>query len=84
MRGTDLVIEITVQALAIGGFAVRKGILAHLFQCVPIGKSGLAKDSKLLRGRIQFEFGRNGGVHIYLFCFHSQKTAGSGVGIRTA
>jgi hypothetical protein len=41
MRGTDLLVEVVVQALAMGGLAVRKGMLAHLIKRVSVDEHGL-------------------------------------------
>ena len=44
MRGTHLVVEGVVQALALGGLPMGKGILAGLVERVPVGQLGLPQD----------------------------------------
>ena len=70
MRGTHLVVERLVQALALGGLPMGKGILAGLVECVPVGQLRLPEGSTLLRSRDQFQFGSDCRLHRNVFCFN--------------
>ena len=70
MRGTHLVVERLVQALALGGLPMGKGILACLVECVPVGQLRLPQGSTLLRSGDQFQFGSNRRLQRKVFCFN--------------
>ena len=70
IRGTSLLVELVVQALALGGLPMGKGILAGLVECIPIGQLRLPQGSKLLRSCDQFQFGSNRRLHRKVFCFN--------------
>ena len=92
MCGARLVVEIMVQALAVGGLAMGKGMLAGLIECVTVGQLRLSKGSKLLRSGHQFQFGGDGGLHSLCILFQPQQIGKrrcflprlKTVGIRTA
>ena len=69
MPGASLQVEVAMQALAVGGLAMRKGVLACVIQCVTIGQLRLSQCSTLLRCGHQFQFGGEGGLHASLFFF---------------
>ena len=69
MPGASLFVEIVMQALAVGGLPMRKGMLAGLIERVTIGQLREPQLSHLFRRRHQFEFGRQGGLHALPFFF---------------
>ena len=54
MRGPYLVVEIVVQALAVGGLAMPRRMLADLIQRCTVRQLGQAQLAELYRGRDQF------------------------------
>jgi len=92
MRSAHLVVERLVQALALGGLAMGKGILACLVERIPVGQLKLPEGSKLLRTRDQFQFGSDRRLHRNIFCFNRRASERrrcflprlKTVGIRTA
>ena len=74
MRGAGLLVELVVQALAVGGFATRKGVQTRLIQRVTIGQLRAPQRGTLLGGGDQFELGRDGCLHRHPFFFTSEQT----------
>src|SRR5262249_11515460 len=65
-----LVVERLVHALAMGGLAMGKGILAGLVERVPVGQLHLPEGGTLLRSCDQFQFGSDRRLHRNVFCFN--------------
>ncbi len=74
MRGANLAVEVAMEVFAVGGFTVRKRVLACLVECSTIGELGLPERSKLLCRGGQLEFRRDGRLHRQLFFFTIEPT----------
>src|SRR6266702_2182953 len=60
---TEFPIHPTLQSLLIAHFAMLKGIARNRIEGIPIGQLGLPQGLELLRGGMQFQFGRHDLFH---------------------